>query len=491
MATADLVFPLEMRRLIADALPEDTSLHARDPQLKHTYLPDAHLKALRPNTMLVVGIRGSGKSFWWAALQQKKHRAAFANQVYMDEQTLVSTGFGERPSPDDYPAKDVIRSLLDKRLDARIIWKTVVLHHVARDTPPAGFALLRKWEDRVDWVKNHAEEVERSLFDTDSLLEKNGRFHLVLFDALDRTADDWQTMHELTRGLLWNVLDFRSYKRIRLKVFVRPDQVEDTSVGAFPDSSKVLSQKKELFWPRHELYGLLWQYLANASQGEQFRDECRKIVPIQWTQKEGVWIVPDVLRNNEEEQRSVFHAITGPWMGRDRRRGFPYTWLVNHLGDARKEASPRSFLAAVRHAAGDNPRPDQKYALHYESIKRGVQEASKIRVQEVQEDYPWVQALMAPLQGRITVPCLSKEIEDIWKERMVLDQLESTIDKAAVRLPPTHIENGAAGVLEDLMGLGLVEQMSDGRINLPDVYRVGYGIGRRGGVKPIAQRRGT
>jgi hypothetical protein len=27
--------------------------------------------------------------------------------------------------------------------------------------------------------------------------------------------------------------------------------------------------------------------------------------------------------------------------------------------------------------------------------------------------------------------------------------------------------------------------MKDGRINMPDLYRVGFGLGRRGGVKPM------
>ncbi len=490
MPTSDYVFPSEIRDLIANALPEDTSLHGRGPELRHTYLPDAHLKALRPSNMLVVGIRGSGKSFWWAALQQEDHRAAFGDRVGINEQTKVSTGFGETPSPNRYPGKDVIKELSQK-FDARMIWKTVVLHHVGDRNLPSVFTTLEKWGKRVNWVKNHPEEVERYLFDADTALDNAGRFHLVLFDALDRSADDWQTMHALTRGLLQNLLEFRSYKRIRLKIFVRPDQIEDSTVGAFPDSSKVLSQKTELFWPRHELYGLLWQYLANGIDGETFRNGCKNIVTIQWDREENVWIIPDILRNSEEEQRLVFHAITGPWMGKDRRRGFPYTWLVNHLGDARMEVSPRSFLAALRHAALDTPRPGHKYALHYESIKRGVQEASKIRVREVQEDYPWVQNLMAPLEGRITVPCSFNEIEQIWNQGTLLKQLEKDIQQTAVRLPPAHIKDGAVGVFQDLMALGLVEEISGGRINLPDVYRVGYGIGRRGGVRPVAQKRST
>ncbi len=29
--------------------------------------------------------------------------------------------------------------------------------------------------------------------------------------------------------------------------------------------------------------------------------------------------------------------------------------------------------------------------------------------------------------------------------------------------------------------------MKDERVNMPDLYRVGFGLGRRGGVKPVVQ----
>lgn len=308
----------------------------------------------------------------------------------------------------------------------------------------------------------------------------------MLFDALDRTADDWKTMNQLVRGLLQAVLDFRSYNRIRPKMFVRPDQIEAPEVAAFPDSSKMLSQKTELYWPRIELYGLLWQHLANEPALEIFREGCEKLASVKWLKIDDVWVVPERLRTDESIQRSVFHAMTGPWMGRDRRRGFPYTWLPNHLGDTRNQVSPRSFLSALRHAAIEKEKSGQIYALHHENIKRGVQEASQIRVREMQEDYPWVQKLLEPLSS-ISVPCNAYEINRIWEENNVLNDLEKSIETATVRLPPAHIHNGFEGVLADLANIGLIERLSADRINIPDVYRVGYGIGRSGGVKPVAR----
>lgn len=54
-----------------------------------------------------------------------------------------------------------------------------------------------------------------------------------------------------------------------------------------------------------------------------------------------------------------------------------------------------------------------------------------------------------------------------------------------VRLPPGRLDDGPTGVREDLEALGVFQRLSDGRVNLPEVFRVAYGIGRQGGVKPV------
>uniref|UniRef100_A0A7C4RRR4 Uncharacterized protein n=1 Tax=Desulfatirhabdium butyrativorans TaxID=340467 RepID=A0A7C4RRR4_9BACT len=481
------LFDGSIRDVITSVLPEDTSLHGQSPELRYTYLPATHAKSLRPENMLVVGIRGAGKSFWWSALQNPQHREMFGPSIGLQKDSIVSIGFGETPNPNEYPGKDTLSSLLNDE-DPRLVWRTVVFRQiVGSQSLVRDFVTLKDWENRVRWVREHPEIVEKELFRMDDEeLDGSNRYHLVLFDALDRTADDWKAMNRLVRGLLQTVLDFRSYRRIRLKVFARPDQIEDSEVGTFPDASKILSQKTELYWPRNELYALLWQYLSNAENGHVFREGVGKLFSVDWKQRNNVWLVPDSLRNDEAVQRELFHAMTGPWMGRDRRRGFPYTWLPNHLGDTRNQVSPRSFLASVRHAASDRVRQEHRYAIHYESIKAGVQQASRIRVQEMQEDYPWVQNLLSPLAA-LSVPCPIEDVKRIWQSRNILQELSSKIASSNVRLPPAHFSEGADGVLKDLANLGLIERLSGGRINIPDVYRVGYGIGRRGGVKPAAR----
>ncbi|MDR3553907.1 MAG: hypothetical protein P4L55_04055 [Syntrophobacteraceae bacterium] len=483
-------FPKMLRDLISESLPVDTATFGQTPDLRHTYVPASHARALHPDSMLVVGIRGAGKSFWWSALKSEDHRQLVANlmpKAGIDTNTLVGQGFGERSLPLEYPGKDVLAKLIGK-FDARQIWRTVIARQVAillkENTFPTE---LKSWEARTNWLVGNPEEVEKLLFDADNQLDLKKSYLLILFDALDRTADEWPSMSKLVRGLLQVLLEFRAYKRIRPKAFVRPDHLEDAAATNFPDSSKVLTQMMELRWPRIELYSLFWQYLANESdRGELFRKGCLEGFQIRWRTQSGIWTVPERLRIEEDLQRNVFHAITGPWMGRDRRRGFPYTWLPGHLGDAHRQVSPRSFLAALRHASEDGPRTDYDYALYYESVKRGVQEASRIRVREMQEDYPWVEELMKPLTG-ISVPCTFAEIANRWKKGRTIARMKQDIVKATVKLPPVHFDEGDWGVREDLEALGVFERMTDGRVNLPDVYRVGYGIGRRGGVKAVAR----
>ena len=475
--------PTATRELLVEALPEESDQRGKPPDQRNLHVPESHWRALHPDAPLVEGIRGSGKTVWWGALASDPHRQLLEHilpRARITRATRVSRGFGEAKD-NAYPDADTLAQLA-VTFAPRILWRTVIAQSLLeeRGLPPG-----LTWAEKTRWVLNNPEPLEQAFRDLDTELAGRAEVHLVLFDALYRTAREWPQMRQLLKGLLENLLDFRSYQALRLKAFVRPDMLEDPSVAAFPDSSKLLNNKVELLWPPRELYSLLWQYLGNAQVGgEAFRRACETGLGFAWSRTLDVWIPPSAMRSDEGRQKITFHGITGQWMGRDARRGFPYTWLPNHLADARRQTSPRSFLSALRHAALQPPRAGYEYALHYEDIKRGVQRASQIRVTEMQEDYHWVQRLMNPLQG-LSVPCAFAQISERWVAEDSLRALEQEISDAEVRLPPQHLANGPEGVRRDLEELGIFERMSDGRVNMPDVYRVGYGIGRRGGVKAI------
>ena len=473
-------------------LPEGTS-YGEPPGAAQVYLPRSHLRAMHPDNLLVTGMRGAGKTFWWSALQAPTVRdlvGRFADPPasrMLSEETDVHAGFGIRSVPDDYPGKDVISRLTRDGVEPRIVWRTVYARHLAPDGHP--LRTRSTWRERAAYVADHPEPIERLFHERDTEFDARGTHFVVLFDALDRCADDWKDLSRNVRGLLQTALDLRAHRRLRVKIFLRSDQFDERTFTDFPDASKLLASSVALNWPRHELYGLFWHCLVNGPRGLVFRDLLDS-GPDAWKPvhagAESVYSVPRPLIFREERQRKKFHLIAGRWMGSDRRRGFPYTWIPNHLGDTEGQASPRSFLAALREAAADTAerRPEHPYALHHESIKRGVQEASKIRVGELQEDYPWMHQLLSPLGG-MSVPCVFEEIAVRWRKEGVLDHLSDRVQEDEVKLPPRHIDQGPEGVRRDLEALRVFYRMLDGRVNIPDVFRVGYGLGRKGGVKPV------
>ncbi len=467
-----------IRGLIEDTLPDEAATYDRPPEPRFFFVPSRHERALDLDKVLVAGIRGAGKSVWWGALQSQQHRALLAStlpKLQLSADSKVTAGFGAKPQTEEYPDQDILASLLGAHVDGRMIWRTVMVWQTW-GRKHAEVSRLATWKARTKWVEDHPEEVASGFDQYESELGRAR--HLVLFDALDRTADDWDSRRILLRGLLRTLLDFRARSSIRAKAFVRPDMLDDNQVVNFPDASKVLNSRVDLLWDASDLYSLLWQYLGNSA-GPTFREETATRWRVTWTKSEAIFGVPDKLRVTAY-QREVFHAIAGPWMGTDPRRGFPFSWLQSHLGDSRRQVSPRSFLSALRTAANDTKvnRTGHVYPLHYESIKVGVQSASKIRVEEVREDSPWIVTAMTPLTDKkISIPCDFADIEGLWMKSDVLKEIRRE------KIRPKHSD--LKTLLAELETLGLVFVMDDGRINMPDVYRVGFGLGRRGGIKPI------
>lgn len=457
---------LALRNAILTSVPADP-FQTSPPEPRYVYVPRTHVRALDPDNMLVVGARGTGKSFWWHALLDEASRATLQIPSIARGTLKVSAGWAENTEPD----KDILAALRRGGFDPRQIWRAVLLAQL-----DSGIKSMDSWQQRVKWVATNPEAVSKLIRNFDDQAAASATRHLLVFDALDRTADEWTDRRALLKGLLQVVLDLRSTKAIRAKVFVRPDMIQDPEVLAFVDSSKLVASRIELTWPRQEIYGLLWQYMGNAPQDAAvFRRLC-----IGWKEDEsGAQRMPETLRMNEQVQRDVFAQLAGTAMGTNERRGLPFTWIPTHLADASSIATPRSFLAALRAAAAET-REDSELALDWQSIHSGVRSASQIRVVELGEDFAWTKPAMEALEG-LNVPCSRKDLVTRWATNSVMKRIEG--------LPiGDHNKNiglGQQGLLDDLVEVGVLEVRSDGRYNIPDVYRVGFGLKRRGGVKPV------
>lgn len=470
---------MALRRAILDASLE-TSNFGEAPAAGTLYVPPAHIKALRLEAGLIVGARGVGKSYWTAALGSPEVRKLLGASVPDLDDADVYIGFAEAEDVDRFPNSDTFAKMLRADVDPYDIWRAVVVRWMAirlrQDMPPT-------WLDVVAWMKQQPEDAARLMQRSRETFRGEAKRGLIVFDALDRTSSDWRSMDAIVRGLLRAALWLKAFPWLHAKVFLRNDQFERT-VTDFPDASKLLSTKEDLTWARHDLHGLLWQRLINAPDpsGEQLRALYMSVVSASPREFGGVYQLAEPLKRESVLQRTLFERLAGPWMGRDRRRGVPYVWAVGHLADGRGQTSPRSFLAAIRQAADDSTQRYEEYPLplHFESIKRGIQKASQNRVREIAEDYPWVQTFLAKLDG-LNVPCDMSQILVRWEQAFPDGPSSASSDN---KLPAQHVERGWGGIRDDLIRLGVLELKKDGRIDMPDLYRVGFGLGRRGGVKP-------
>jgi hypothetical protein len=474
------VFPVDILRQAFLTLPKQPRQSDSEPiELRYFYAPLSHAKALHPDNMLVEGAYGVGKSEWFLQLSDPERLNLIASVSPRTEleNTECSIGFSEKYS-ENYPSKALLANLL-KDKDAQTIWNTIISFIVLKEDVDNGY----EWKDKICFYEKHIEEYEKRLREIDNNLYVNKKKHIVLFDALNYAADDNDTIKKLLKGLLQAALKFRSFRAIRLKIFVRPDMLEDSSVYSFAGGAKVINNKFSLEWNNLELFNLLWQYLGNSPEGgKEFSEGCEQHFKQPWKKHPNtdIWLIPDEMRRDEALQRKIFHALTGEWMGDTQKSGCPYVWLPNHLEDGHGKVSPCSFLAALHEAAAiDNLTEEQQYPLNYQALKKGVQKASQMQVCTLNENYRWIEVL---LKGKdISFPCEFSEFES-YKTRL---KIEDIIHEPGTIPPPSYSAQGFEGIKQDLVSLGIFQLMHDGRINMPDVYRVGFGLGRKGGIKPV------
>ena len=464
------------------ALPSIAQWSATDePNLNVMITPRSHAQAIDPDEMVVEGDRGVGKSFWSAILTFEKARllAAKSYPNLKLERLKVELGFAQARGRDEYPSAAILASSL-KDIQATTIWRLVTLRAAARalkTSLPDSINPSVSWTSACTWLEGHAEEEERLLTDFNAELVRSGNKLLLVFDALDRIGGtDWTAIRRLVRGILEVGLELRdSYAAIRFKVFLRSDFFSDDEIWRFPDASKIKGSAARLTWTPVDLYALLFRYIEAADSLSALAILTPKLDHA-------------ALFSDESVQQHAFEALAGEYMG-GVRRGRTFTWLPSHLSDARGEASPRSFLMALKRAA-ERTADTASLPLSYLEIRDSVQDVSANRVIELAEDHPWLGDVMKSLDGLI-VPAERSEVFAKFRSGGLEATLKALSEQGGGDLPrkPVELANETLytrdfneRLLLALKRLYVVEERPDRRINVPDLFRVAARIKRKGGV---------
>lgn len=487
-------FPLVVRAAFAGLPDEASHIATHPPSWAATFTPQDHQGALDPNRTIVIGDRGTGKSFWSSVLVDAAMRGRVARQYKRLELDRVRSalGYSSAAITDCHPAADEIGRIATDETRTDALWRAILLRN-APCSPKGMPAGQRGWHAATEWVMKDNALRNREFLELDEWLVSHRLTYLLVFDGLDLLASRWSDIRARVRGLLRLALAVRSLRAVRTKLFLRPDMIRDPEVWGVGDASKLRHNEVELRWRRRDLYGLLWTLLANAPEGgEEFRNHLTGDGGGPFALEDNSWRPTGAITEDEVKQEAIFHALAGPWMGGGPRRGNTFTWVPNHLADAALSAAPRSFLLAMRDAA-HNARSDQ-LVLDRTGIEQGVRIASKVRVGELQEDYRWMPEVLSALQG-LTIPLDRDSLIGRWQEREVLKKLHSLAkvrDSDQRFIPPGRVFDRPTEIAayEELIALmiqlRICFELSDGRINMPDLFRLEAKIKRRGGMRPVA-----
>ena len=444
--------------------------------IERVFSPNSHRAVLDMKRQLVIGNRGMGKSFWTHALTNPAVRERVANSYAFPAlaRTNVVLGFnGSTKLSKVTPSVDEIQAAHQAGADPALIWQAVILRAVQSLQSAETAASLA---DVLNQLKNNPRAYAEELTAVDEARAQNDSFILIVFDALDRLAHDWTSIRGLTKGLLITVLGLQSFRSIRAKVFMRVDQFADPELFRFPDGSKIRNDYVNLAWQPYELYGLLFfeilrqEVAAPAFEELARRLDVRSALPINGR-----------FSATPQTQELLITTIAGEFMGSGSKRGRVYTWVPLHLSDAANNCSPRTFLTAWKTAAEHVPSP-QKHAVDHLGLIEGVRRASNARLTELGEDYPWIGLVLAPLRRQF-VPIERSHLFDLWKERHVIEQiLEQSSGKGWLAPIGIIIDHSPDALLQTMASIAVMEVRANGKINVPDIFRVEAGILRKGGV---------
>lgn len=482
---------------IRDAIREFPVLAAASagsmPVLSEVFFPEGHAEALNPDVSLVIGNRGMGKTFWSLVLRDEGLRRALSKRLKNTSlgklhNATVRFGFSDAEGAQGGVSRASIEQI-SKKVPPEAIWRAVIVRDLAeliKYPIPTGF------KDLVAWVRDNPDQQKQIFRDADVALSERGQYVIFLFDQLDQLATDWNRIQQLTQGLLKMALALKSYKSLKIKIFMRPDQAEQKELFRFPDASKILGGSRKLAWRTSDLYGLfffrLWQSVGAAAAIKSLS----RGSGIRLSEIHPVLVVPEQLVTEPAVQGWLFDKIAGPMMGGGTKRGRPFTWIPMHLADARGEISPRTFLKVMKIAADSNEKSKPASAIDFAGILEGVREASTDRLSELEEDYPWISTALKPLKG-LLVPSAPEDIFDRWRQAGTVSEITSRFagSSAPIELVFADMfdEDGHVVLIKLLREVGVLEERSNGKVNIPDIFRVKAGILRKGGVAPQQRQR--
>jgi len=252
------------------------------------------LQFLDPNTSLLLGSKGAGKSALYRLFTKFEESARrMANHAIDNVYITAGIGFKDQPEMDDM---QLLNQLEEKRISPEAAWKIYITYKIIhilyanyrvvcgekckRVLQKSGIisdyrisALLKKLFEKligeppkleqidfnsvsIKLTENNSISISELLKEIDLYLEESGKTVWLLIDKIDELfSSKLETRKECIEGLFLAYIDFVSrYRNIRLKIFLRTDIWNTLS---FVNKSHLTDKTTTIIWDSKELKKLL------------------------------------------------------------------------------------------------------------------------------------------------------------------------------------------------------------------------------------------
>jgi hypothetical protein len=471
----------DLQGLRSDADQLDTK------RLLERFLPlPVHERALSKDIMVVRGERGAGKSMLFKTLGALEEEGQPVTKLFnrADDDAAQSVqwvkGFSETGTT--HPSTEVVARFVDQASpeQTRVMWMGHLVGCLSRDggleaAPPGVFA--ERWKGQLNELASWVAAADSALPQLTTWLDTvhtkllgSDRVVTVMYDHLDKIGTTSPEVRErATASLLalWLSLSNR-YQALRAKVFVREDLFE-ASLSRSADASKLRSRSVALGWDVASLYRLLIRQIAAQSPGlREWLGETINRVPLEERPGFG-YFPPDPLRPTGRPSQAAFiEHLAGKQMGKGLKKGHVVRWIPDRLQDARGAIVPRSMINLIAYAAEHArhaPKAGYSRLLHPHELQAALEQTSRQRVDELAEEYEVVYRL------------------EHLRERIVPIDHNELVRRLSKPSPKDDgFEHNGSAVADELARIGVLRSREGKRWDVPDVYRYGYGIKRKGGV---------
>lgn len=467
----------EERETLLRAFEPLTAHDPEGPEPLRTFLPTLrHRRALYGDIVVVLGARGAGKTSLFRLVNEartaRKLRALFETDLIPD--ALWFEAFSTHST--DHPEVGTLAShaLRADDLALRAFWMAHLLRRLSVVAPEvvqipeqvrsileAPIADLGAW---LPQAGEHLGAISAALDAADRALDAADRTVVATYDNLDLVGQfvpEVRRRYVATLLSLWLSLAGR-YRRLRGKVFLRDDLFDAAELG-FADASKLRSKSERLDWEAAELFRAALRHLCNGTEGEAVRAwlsdtkglVLRDLGEFGWMPGE---MPVDV-------QRAFVTRLAGRVVGTGILKSPTHEWLTSRLRDARGQITPRAMMwflgFAAEQAQKAGGRRTRNALVGGDDLVSALQRTSRERFAELKEEYPFVVRMEGLRRQNVPIaPAVAAR-------------------KLAARQPGERegIPEDGHAVLEEMIRVGALRRMDDGRIDVPDLYRYPFEIG--------------